>query len=210
MIPNTALLAVIEQIENEATSLGRQYIRLICEHSFLERDEHEADDLIKEWQQETKETRVPTLEEIVEYDFNKVLQDRAYVEQTMKCLMHRVPVANKSRSLLIGDRVKDEQPNTDDRSLLIDDVRNLNTEAVARTPDLGKKLLSLNCWDVVYLDHDLGAEQTGYDVLVWAITNSYLPKHVKLVTENKQGHRRMTQALLDAGYLQSVNDFTAT
>ena len=41
--------------------------------------------------------------------------------------------------------------------LLIDDERNLNTDAIARTPEAGKKLLSIGGWSCLCLDHDLAA-----------------------------------------------------
>ena len=85
--------------------------------------------------------------------------------------------------------------------LLIDDERNLNTEAVARTADAGKKLLAIQGWDCVCFDHDLGPDQdSGYAVLMWAIERGYLPGKVQLVTSNPVGLRNMRAALESEGY----------
>ncbi len=84
--------------------------------------------------------------------------------------------------------------------LLVDDERNLNTEAVARTPEAGKKLLSLGGWECVCFDHDLAAQESGYDVLVWAIERGYVPPHVQLVTSNPAGRANMQAVLKSAGY----------
>lgn len=84
--------------------------------------------------------------------------------------------------------------------LLIDDVRNLNTEGVARTAAEGKALLKAQAWECVCLDHDLGESTTGYDVLVWALESNLCPPHVQLVTSNPVGRRNMKAALENAGY----------
>lgn len=85
--------------------------------------------------------------------------------------------------------------------LLIDDVRELGTEAIARTPALGKKFLALGGWDCVCFDHDLGMhEETGYDVMKWAIQHNFLPDKVQLVTSNPVGRANMQAALVSAGF----------
>ncbi len=85
--------------------------------------------------------------------------------------------------------------------LLIDDERNLNTEAVARTAEAGKKLLTLGGWSVVCFDHDLGCEESGYDVIVWALERGLLPLHVQIVTANPVGRKNMASALVSYGYV---------
>ena len=40
--------------------------------------------------------------------------------------------------------------------LLIDDVRDLNADAIARTPEAGQRLLASGPWACLCLDHDLG------------------------------------------------------
>lgn len=90
--------------------------------------------------------------------------------------------------------------------LLIDDTRDLNCDAIARTSDAAKKLLFIGGWECVVFDHDLGLKsQTGYDVLTWAIENDLLPNRVQLCTSNPVGRKRIEQALLMAGYLQKQN-----
>ena len=84
--------------------------------------------------------------------------------------------------------------------LLIDDVRDLNTEVIARNAQAGMKMLALGGWECVCFDHDLAEEKTGYDVLVWAIENKMLPSKVQLVTSNPVGRANMRAALENAGY----------
>lgn len=84
--------------------------------------------------------------------------------------------------------------------LLIDDERNLNTDAVARTAAAGRKLLALGGWDCVCFDHDLGEEESGYDVLKWALDYGFLPAKVQLVTSNPVGRQNMRAALEAYGY----------
>lgn len=95
--------------------------------------------------------------------------------------------------------------------LLIDDVRDLKVDAVARNAAAGKVLLSLGCWDTLYLDHDLGdtSAETGYEVLVWALEKGLVPHNVTLVTSNPPGRARMEAALRHEGYL-SVDGRTFT
>lgn len=85
--------------------------------------------------------------------------------------------------------------------LLIDDCRNLGTEAIARTPAAARYLLSLRIWRRVYLDHDLGEGETGYDVLTWALERGLMPERVQLVTSNPVGRQNMRAALENAGYV---------
>lgn len=85
--------------------------------------------------------------------------------------------------------------------LLIDDERNLNTEAIARTPAAGKKLLGLGGWDCLCLDHDLAASESGYDILIWALELDLVPAKVQLVTSNPVGRSNMKAALEAAGYM---------
>lgn len=84
--------------------------------------------------------------------------------------------------------------------LLIDDTRDLNTEAIARTPAAARELLSLKCWYCVCFDHDLGNKQTGYDILKWALENDLLPSRVQLVTSNPVGRDNMRSSLEHSGY----------
>jgi len=85
--------------------------------------------------------------------------------------------------------------------LLIDDVRDLNTEAIARTPEAGKKLLAIGGWECLCLDHDLAAKESGYDILMWALEFGHLPSKVQLVTSNPVGRLNMRAALEATGYV---------
>lgn len=58
----------------------------------------------------------------------------------------------------------------------------------------------MKCWTVVCFDHDLGEEETGYDVLVWAIEKDLLPDKVQLVTSNPVGQLNMANALRANGF----------
>ena len=84
--------------------------------------------------------------------------------------------------------------------LLIDDERNLNTEAIARTAEAGRKLLAIGGWECVCFDHDLGEGENGYEVLTWALENKVMPDRVQLVTANPVGLKNMRAALESSGY----------
>lgn len=84
--------------------------------------------------------------------------------------------------------------------LLIDDVRDLNCEVTAKTPEAGKKMLALGGWECLCLDHDLGTEESGYDVAVWALEMGFMPAKVQLVTNNPVGRKNIADALMSAGY----------
>lgn len=85
--------------------------------------------------------------------------------------------------------------------LLIDDIRDLNTDVIARTPDSARKMLALGGWECVCFDHDLGENvETGYDLMKWALERNFLPPKVQLVTSNSVGKRNMRAALEVAGY----------
>ena len=85
--------------------------------------------------------------------------------------------------------------------LLIDDIRNLFVDAIARNYTAAIELLKNQTWDTVYIDHDLGIDyntgqisKTGYDVMCWLEVNSeHLPKNIRFVTDNPVGRTRMEQ-----------------
>lgn len=107
------------------------------------------------------------------------------------------------------------------RTLLIDDLRNLKADVIARNPTEGILLLE-NCgpWDLLLLDHDMatydekGKEITGYDVLLWIEERAYciinnptltrkrklellekkIPKQIELVTDNASAREKMLLA----------------
>jgi len=63
-------------------------------------------------------------------------------------------------------------------------------------------MLSDYRWEGLCLDHDLGGMDTGYDVLMWAITEGRVPPIIELVTSNPVGRDRMGAALEAAGYIK--------
>jgi hypothetical protein len=89
------------------------------------------------------------------------------------------------------------------KTLLIDDFRDIKTDAVARTFEGGIYELENNGpWDVLYLDHDLGCydkggrELTGYDIVCWLEWHPrHRPNKVVLVSSNPAGVNRMGLAL---------------
>lgn len=69
---------------------------------------------------------------------------------------------------------------------------------IARNTEDGLKALTENGpWHLLLLDHDLGEEKTGYDVLTFLEENThYLPPVIYLVTSNPVGGKRMLQILI--------------
>jgi hypothetical protein len=84
--------------------------------------------------------------------------------------------------------------------LLIDDTRNLNCDAIARNAEAAKKLLTLNCWECVCFDHDLGLSASGYDVMQWMFQNEIYPENIQLVTSNPVGRDNMAAILKHENY----------
>ena len=89
--------------------------------------------------------------------------------------------------------------------LLIDDERNIPCDVIARDAHAAYMLLRTGWFNAVIFDHDLGKGETGYDVLTWAIDNSYLPNLVQLVTSNPVGRDNMRRALEANGYTAETN-----
>jgi hypothetical protein len=86
--------------------------------------------------------------------------------------------------------------------LLIDDVRDFNVDAIARTADAAKKMLRIGGWDKIFFDHDLGSDVTGYDILVYALENEFLNKSkIVFVTSNPVGRERMESALKEHNFV---------
>jgi hypothetical protein len=84
--------------------------------------------------------------------------------------------------------------------LLVDDMRNYGADIIARTYMAGLAVLETGKITVLLLDHDLGGNLTGYDLLKDA--KNYLPSKVTLVTQNPVGLKNMQNRLLDYGYKQ--------
>ena len=91
--------------------------------------------------------------------------------------------------------------------LLIDDVRDLKADVIARTAQAGWEMLSAHSWDGLLLDHDLGEETTGYDLLCRALDADVCPKTVILVTSNPVGKAKfMVAALMHYGYVKGLGE----
>jgi hypothetical protein len=85
--------------------------------------------------------------------------------------------------------------------LLIDGTRDLNCEAIARTPEAAKALLHCNCWECVCFDHDLGTGESGYDVMKWMFEMKIYPPKIQLVTSNVVGRENMAGLLIEQYYV---------
>lgn len=84
------------------------------------------------------------------------------------------------------------------RTLLIDDVRNLQADVIARNFDEGIRQLNNGPWDLLLLDHDLasfdcdGREKTGYDIMCFLEEfPEYKPKEIRCVSDNPVGRKRI-------------------
>lgn len=87
--------------------------------------------------------------------------------------------------------------------LLIDDVRILPANRVARTYDDGIAQLKEKLPDLLLLDHDLGEvepDKTGYGIVCFLEENDIKPKEIRLVTANPVGAMKMEAALESMGY----------
>lgn len=86
--------------------------------------------------------------------------------------------------------------------LLIDDAKDLSCDVIARNAEAARTLLGGvgYAFEGLCLDYDLGGNETGYDILKWAIDSGTLPKKVQLVTMNPVGRERMAVTLTEAGY----------
>ena len=88
------------------------------------------------------------------------------------------------------------------RTLLIDDVRTMEADAIVRSAELAKAILGGPLhFDVVYLDHDLGPGEVGLDVLRWIFRANIRPTSIILITRNPVGLANMKAELM-------ANDYT--
>jgi len=99
-------------------------------------------------------------------------------------------------------------------TLLIDDLRNLDSDLVARTYEEGIAYLLLHDISILYLDHDLGdprllkdEDPSGYSVCLWLEDHpEYCPNSVHIITGNPAGRARMMASLFSMGYAQIGGD----
>jgi hypothetical protein len=86
------------------------------------------------------------------------------------------------------------------RSLLIDDLRDIGADTIARTFDEGMSALqNQGPWDILYLDHDLGdpdTKKTGYNIVNWLERNpQYWPNAIQVVSSNPVGRQNIERVL---------------
>jgi len=99
-------------------------------------------------------------------------------------------------------------------TLIIDDLRSDDgIDHCARTSVAGKEMLTNLPVTHLYLDHDLGEDDSaafrnGYELLSWALENDLCPSNVMLVTMNPVGRRNMIFALTAHGYVMRNGWFT--
>ena len=72
--------------------------------------------------------------------------------------------------------------------------------AVARTYDDALRLLRRYSYEVLYLDHDLGEQRTGYDLLMQLIEDGRVPPRVECISWNPVGRKRIAAALAEIGH----------
>ena len=96
--------------------------------------------------------------------------------------------------------------------LLIDDVREGGyADITARNAVAGKAILEelSGCINELGIDHDLGGEVSGCDIVEWALARGYLPNKVQVVSLNPQEvqEKIVGQKLIDFEVLESRGTF---
>lgn len=90
------------------------------------------------------------------------------------------------------------------KSLLIDDVRDIHVDVIARNYKSAIELLKAHTWEEVLIDHDIasydesGREYTGYDVVCWMEANlppERIPKTMRCVSANPVGRQKIEQVI---------------
>lgn len=72
-----------------------------------------------------------------------------------------------------------------DNRKYIDDITLAHDITIARTGEQGVKMLEENTYDLLLLDHDMGAGMNGMGVIRWLQDNpTKIPKKIYLVTAN--------------------------
>jgi len=86
--------------------------------------------------------------------------------------------------------------------ILVDDIRTFGVDIIARNYSAAQKVV-LGCGteiDVLWLDHDLGEEKTGYDLIQWMMQIQYKPRKVRIVSLNPVGRENITKCLKANSY----------
>ena len=86
------------------------------------------------------------------------------------------------------------------RTLLIDDLRNIEADRVARTFDDGiVALRDEGPFDILYLDHDFGDDdpkKTGYGIMCFLEEHpEFLPKKIVCVSSNPPGKAKIEMVI---------------
>ncbi len=82
------------------------------------------------------------------------------------------------------------------KHLLIDDFRTFSVDKICRDYESGVDVLKKERWDVLWLDHDLGCDKTGYDVITFLENHPDLrPKIVICISENPCGRDRINSVI---------------
>lgn len=89
--------------------------------------------------------------------------------------------------------------------LFIDDIRepsqyiNTNIDSkifIARNFNEAIKMLEIFTFDIIFFDHDLGEEKTGYDIAKWIIENNIkINKGFNIISSNSVGRFNISQLL---------------
>lgn len=83
-----------------------------------------------------------------------------------------------------------------ERHLLIDDLRDINADDIARNYADGIAFLSKNKYTHLWIDHDLGEDKTGYDIMCWLEENQdRLPDKIICVSSNPVGRERINAVI---------------
>jgi len=93
-------------------------------------------------------------------------------------------------------------------TLLIDDLRDVEVDVIARSGEAGLIILDLINIDTLYLDHDLGSGISGYRVACRALELGNMPSTVVLVTSNPVGRDNIIAALKQFGYTNKAGEMT--
>jgi hypothetical protein len=91
--------------------------------------------------------------------------------------------------------------------LLIDDMRNITCDIIARNARAGLACLRAFEIDELVLDHDLGDDVNGYEVLCYALLEKIVPDYVYVITDNPVGLENIARALEAEGFKRLGREF---
>lgn len=89
------------------------------------------------------------------------------------------------------------QPPSQERILVIDDIREYEGCVHAKTAREGIELLKQGPWDEVWLDHDLGGDATIRPVVEWLQNNRIAVDCIWVITANPAGQKYIIDSLRD-------------